>query len=105
MRPNPRLFLHALRMLVLAIALVISPARSLGWETSAAETPVLVVAVAKPEPATAALPVEARRLSERVSRATLSELPRQRATDCIEPADPNRPQIVERYLLNSAWLC
>ncbi|HMA96094.1 MAG TPA: hypothetical protein VKP30_25585, partial [Polyangiaceae bacterium] len=47
MPANQHLLLHGLRMLVLAIALVLAPANTETCEYSAAETPVLVLALAR----------------------------------------------------------
>src|SRR5512145_2245281 len=71
MPANQHLLLHVLRMLVLAIALVLAPATTEAFEYSAAETPVLVLALARDFGPTArrSAPVEA----PRAARAAIAQ--------------------------------
>lgn len=104
MPSNQHLLLHGLRLLVLAIALVLVPAGTAAVEYSAAETPVLVLSLA-------------RDLEPTAHRIESPESPRD-TIDSFESTWPPRPLALglsidtepyvscrSRYLVYGSWLC
>jgi hypothetical protein len=104
---NQRWLQHALRMLILAIALVLSPARTAACEYSAADTPVLLLssAGAKPLPVKPS-PVRERLRTSRVAAIAETEV---RAPSRLDaPNDAVRERLCNiafrRFLVNCSWL-
>src|SRR5512145_2252664 len=92
MRSNQRWLQHALRMLVVAIALVISPAKTATCEYSAADTPVLLLSSAEAKP----LPVKASPVRERLRASRTAAIARteaQRASCLDAPNDGVRERL------------
>jgi hypothetical protein len=99
MRSNHRLFHRGLRMLVLAIVLVLVPARATAFDSTVESTPMLVLSAATAEPADAQHRDAARELP------TVRILPPRPAMARSPDATVTLIRVFHRYVENCSWLC
>jgi hypothetical protein len=104
MRPNQRFCLHGLRMLVLAIALLVSPTRA-DWQPRIVETPTLVVAGAKPTPTVAHVDDQSPHEDVGVANAVRPMSLRRVALRRGARVRRDAARILDRCLLNCVCLC
>ncbi len=103
MPSNQRLLLHALRMLVLAIVLVLAPARTAACEYSAAEVPMLVLRVGTTGPMRT--PPRVATPHPPVSDATDRGQPPPQPLVRYRAANADLVRVFARYLTHCSLLC